>query len=62
MTLLIWSICDFVNSFTIYGNIGKNFLGISIPLPKILSIPKDPSAETAPVANAGRAFESPFTA
>ena len=62
LTLLIWSICDFVNSFTIHGNIGKYFFGILIPLPKILSIPTLPRAETAPVANAGTAFKIPFTA
>ena len=33
-----------------------------IPLPKILSITKLPRAEAVPVANAGTAFEIPFTA
>ena len=41
---------------------GKNFLGICIPLPNILSIPKLPRADTAPVAKAGTAFVKPFTA
>lgn len=43
-------------------NIGMNLCGIEIPFPNILFISGSPKAETAPVANAGEAFEIPFTA
>ena len=56
------SICFGVKIFATLGNIGKNSFGICIPLPNILSIPKLPKAETAPVAKAGTAFVNPFTA
>ena len=32
------------------------------PLPKILSIPRLPSADNAPVASAGATFDTPFIA
>ena len=39
-----------------------SFFGIEIPFPNILLISSSPKAETAPVANAGTAFEILFTA
>ena len=54
-----------MNSLAKGGNIGKNLFGIvteGTPFPNNFFNPISPSAEAAPVANAGATLETPFIA
>jgi len=56
------SFCFCVNRFLFFIKSSTLLSGIKNPFPKILSIPKLPNAESAPVAKCGAPFPTAFVA